>query len=64
LSDEELLKYAHLYNDEGLPREWCTALIARLSNALNEIEFFRRELDVQEELVAELEDELAVLRNQ
>lgn len=64
LSDEELLKYAHLYNNTGLPSHWVDALLARLSNALEEIEFFKKELEVQERLVSELEDELAVLRNQ
>jgi hypothetical protein len=64
LSDEELLKYAHLENNHGLSKDWCDALITRLSGMLDEVEFFKKELEVQEQLVSELEDALAVLRNQ
>lgn len=63
LSNEELLKYAFIENNSGLPKDWCDVLITRFDDVLEELEFLKKELDTQENLVAELEDEVAVLRN-
>ena len=35
LTPEELLKYAYLKNDNGLPKDWCDALIKALADAID-----------------------------
>lgn len=37
LTPEELVRYAHLKNVDGLPREWCEALINALDEALEQL---------------------------
>lgn len=34
LSVDELVRYARLYNNTGLPKDWCDALINALEDAL------------------------------
>ncbi len=36
LSPEELVRYAYLSNDNGLPKDWCDALIKALEAKLPE----------------------------
>lgn len=38
LAPEELVRYAHLKNVDGLPRDWCDALIRALDEALERLE--------------------------
>jgi hypothetical protein len=38
LSAEELVRYAFLKNVDGLPRDWCDALIQALDDALERLE--------------------------
>lgn len=35
LTPEELVRYAHLKNDNGLPKDWCDALIKALETLLD-----------------------------
>ena len=34
LTPEELVRYAYLGNNDGLPKEWCDALIKALEETL------------------------------
>lgn len=38
LSNEELLKYAHLKNVDGLPKDWADALIKRFEAYIDQQE--------------------------
>ena len=35
LTPEELIRYAYLKNDNGLPKDWCDALIKALETLLD-----------------------------
>lgn len=35
LTPEELVKYAYLKNDNGLPKDWCDALIEALEKLID-----------------------------
>ena len=35
LTPEELVRYAYLKNDNGLPKDWCDALIKTLEDTLD-----------------------------
>jgi len=37
LTAEELVRYAHLKNNDGLPKDWCDALIQALDDALEQL---------------------------
>lgn len=59
LTAEELWRHAYIQLDaRGLPKDWCDALLKKMAELLDELEFYRSELAVQEKLVADLEDEL------
>ncbi len=60
----ELLRYAHLKNNEGLPREWADALLHRLEEAHDEVTYFTEENGVLERVIADLEDKVAELERQ
>ncbi len=38
MTPEELLKYAYLKNDNGLPKDWCDALLRTLETLLNTVD--------------------------
>jgi len=40
LTPEELVRYAYLKNDNGLPKDWCDALIKALGTLLDEREAY------------------------
>jgi hypothetical protein len=37
LSREELLRYGRLLNNDGLPKDWCDAILHALESALDEL---------------------------
>ncbi len=37
LTPEELVRYAYLKNDNGLPKDWCDALIKALEALLDDL---------------------------
>lgn len=45
LSTEELLKYAHLYNNTGLPKHWVDALIQHLEEAVDRADTLQQRVD-------------------
>lgn len=61
LSVEELLRYAHLENSNGLAREWADALLYHLDDAHEERKYLRDENEVLENRVAQLEDDVTTL---
>lgn len=46
LSTEELLKYAHLYNNTGLPKHWVDALIQHLEAKVDRVEKLEHDVKV------------------
>lgn len=38
MTPEELLKYAYLKNDNGLPKDWCDALLRTLEELLDTVD--------------------------
>ena len=45
LTPEELVRYAYLKNDNGLPKDWCNALIQNLELLLEVRQAFLDTLD-------------------
>lgn len=62
LTVPELLRYAHLKNTNGLPREWADALIQRLDEMHEEMLYFQQENATLEHNLADLEDQARELR--
>lgn len=46
LTTEELLKYAHLYNNTGLPKHWVDALIKHLEEKTDRVEELEHDVEV------------------
>lgn len=58
LSSEELLKYARLHNNTGLPKHWVDAILDQFERALDRASTAEELLQRREDEVAELQEEL------
>lgn len=58
LSSEELLKYARLHNNTGLPKHWVDALLDQFERALDRASTAEELLQRREDEVAELQEEI------
>ena len=47
LTPEELVRYAYLKNDNGLPKDWCEALISKLETLLDERQAYLDSIETQ-----------------
>lgn len=58
LSSEELLKYARLHNNTGLPKDWVDAILDHFERALDRASTAEELLYRREEEIADLHEQI------